>query len=111
MGIQLVKAMIATQSDLPGQHYKVLLRMCVSARDKPLGDQPERLYTGGWEPLAFALGYDPTDKAKAPWVKVEIARICRNLSDRGLLKPLVDKPRQGSRQVWRIDVFQGGSGP
>lgn len=107
MGIQLVKAMIATQSDLPGQHYKVLLRMCVSARDKPLDDnRPDRIYTGGWEPLALAIGYDPTDKAKVPWVKVEIARICRALSDRGLVKPLVDKPRNGTRQVWKIEDFQ-----
>lgn len=106
--MQLVKAMIATQQDLPGQHYKVLLRMCISARDKALDDdRPDRIYTGGWEPLAIALGYNPDDPEKRAWTKVEVYRICRALTDRGLIKPLVDKPRQGTRQVWKIGEFLG----
>lgn len=102
MGIGLVKAAIVTQGNLPVQQYKVLLRMCVSARDKPVGEFPERVYTGGWEPLAAALGYDVDDPKKSAWMRVEISRICRDLSDRGLIKPLVDKPRAGTRQVWKI---------
>jgi hypothetical protein len=108
MGVELVKAAVARHGNLPAKQYKALIRMCLGAHDKGTDEHPERVYKGGWEALAFAMGYDPTDDDKKAWVRKEVTQACRELKDKGIIKPLVDKPGYGARQYWRIEPMVGG---
>jgi hypothetical protein len=109
MGVELVKAAVSRHGSLPAKQYKTLIRMCLSAFDKPGDpDNPERVYKGGWEPLALAMGYDPTDPGKRTWIRKEVTQTCRALKDQGVIKPLVDNPGAGTRQYWYIEPMVGG---
>lgn len=108
MGVDLVKAAVARHADLPARPYKALIRMCLSAHDRDTADTPARIYRGGWEPLALALGYSLDDPARHAAVRKEVTRACRDLKDRGIIKPLVENPGVGTRQYWLIEPMVGG---
>lgn len=92
----------------------VLIVMCLHARDTPSENQPERLYDGGWELLAWEAlgrwGTAPNTRATAKDRAAHQAtyRAVRELLDAGLIKqerstydPLVQGPRRGA-SAYRI---------
>jgi hypothetical protein len=113
MGAELAGIASTRYAHLPGGPYKVLIRMCLMALDKPnaKGD-PDRTYFGGWEPLALALGRDlpnPTDDPeerahRAHILANEVGRCCRRLRHEGAIKPLMDNPRNRERQIWKLTL-------
>ena len=100
MGIDLTKQLFVRHAhDLTASEVVVLGYMCVTALDKENGKgQPARLYFGGWEPLALALGYDELSDA----AKTKVKRAVKGLRARGLIKPMVAHAKTGERQVYRI---------
>lgn len=108
MGIELVKAAVARHAGLPAKQYKALIRICLSAHDKDSDDHEARVYKGGWEPIALAMGYDTTNAEQRAWMRKEVTLTCRQLKDRGIIKPLVDNPGYGVRQYWYIEPMVGG---
>jgi len=126
MGIELVKAVSALGAHLPARPFKVLLRMALVALDRPSDGRPARLYFGGWEVLAFAMGYDVPAENKADAAVTarraklqEYVRLAVQQIDKaGLIDRLVEHPRDGDRQVYRLCLdpasapsIQGGSSP
>lgn len=83
----------------------VLLTMCSVARDRDQKNVQKGIYFGGWELLSGVLGFPE----HSPAAKVAVARCVRELTDAGLLEPLVEKPRTGLRQVYRVTLPHLGS--
>lgn len=122
MGIELVKLASHHHRRLSGNAFKVLTAMCLAALDRPTeAGRPARLYFGGWEPLAFALGHDvPADDGTAA-VRAARARsqeyVRRAVADlaRGGAVERMTTARQGERQVYRLTfpapLNEGGSSP
>lgn len=68
--------------------FDVLVRMCLTALDKPKGTNPGRLYFGGWVPLAMMLGYDAPGEGEtlSPAADRAVWRAITELVDAGLIK-------------------------
>lgn len=102
MGIDLTKQLFARHAHgLTAGELTVLGYMCVVALDKANDrGQQARLYFGGWEPLALALGYDGLTSA----AKEKVRRSIKGCRSKGLIKPLIAHAQTGERQVYRIEI-------
>lgn len=112
MGFELMQLAMVHGSRLPGRPYKVLLRMSWQALDRDQGDRPARLYFGGWEPLALAMGFEvPKDDAvRLDTIKRNVKRAVRELVDAELIEAVGGRPGFGTRQTYRILLdLAGGS--
>jgi hypothetical protein len=109
MGAELAKLAALVHRDLDGNAFKVLNRMAWTALDKPKDGRPPRLYFGGWEPLAHAMGHDvpPDDRAPdsrrvrkklASYVATAMSKLVRA----GAVEPIGGKARAGHRQTYRL---------
>jgi len=83
----------------------VLLRMAVSALDRDRAGQDGRLYFGGWEPLAFALGFQDYGRGSA--AEHAVARACRELADAGLIKRLPEPTGRRRTAVYSLTLTGG----
>ena len=79
--------------NISARAFDVLARMCLTALDKPNGDNPGRLYFGGWIPLAMMLGYDAPNEGEplAKNSEEAVRRAIKELTDAGLIKRLDDQ--------------------
>lgn len=117
MGVELVKAVSVRHGQLPGNAFKVLVRMAVVALDRPGADgRPAGLYFGGWEQLGLAMGWDVPDRSDDPEttrrrrkVKNYVTSALKVLHDEQLIERLEDKARTGTRQVYKLMVTTGGT--
>jgi hypothetical protein len=105
VGIELAKMASAKWGHVGYSPFRILIRMCVQALDKPnsKGD-PAGIYFGGWEDLALALGRTIDDPEQREKIRHEVIRHTRTLKQAGAIKPLVDNPRQGDRQMWKLTL-------
>lgn len=98
MGHRLARAVSEGWPDLPGNAFKVLLRMALVALDQPdKRGRPAELYYGGWEPLADALGHT----SLTPAAHTAVRKALKTLTDAGVVKPM-NHARQGTRQTYRL---------
>ncbi|NPC96613.1 hypothetical protein [Nocardioides sp. zg-DK7169] len=119
MGIELMKIVVHRHGRLPGNAYKVLMAMAQTALDRPVDGKPARLYFGGWEPLARALGHevpledksDPGVTARRDQLQEYVRRAVSQLAREGVFERLVEHPRHGDRQVYKLTVSALGSAP
>lgn len=106
MGIELVKAAAVLHApNVSGRAFKVLIRMAITALDKPNAKgQPPNLYFDGWELLALAIGQDPERNARRAYEHVR--RVLKELEGAGLIERLVEHPsKQSSRQqTYRLNL-------
>lgn len=102
MGIELAKNLFARHAaNLTAGELVVLGYMCVVALDRENAKgQPARMYFGGRGALAIALGYDETSEAGIQKVK----RAIQSLRKRGLIEPMVEHARTGTRQSYRLNI-------
>ena len=99
MGIEIVKAAVASGRGLSGNAYKVLVTMALHALDKPKDGRPASLYWGGWDTLAVALGYDNADRGSAG--RNAVARAVRDLRSARHITPMNDA-RRGFAQSYMV---------
>lgn len=108
MGLMLVQCASAQFAQLPGNQFKVLIRMCLTALDKPNGKgQPARLYYAGWEPLSEALGRDvppnePEHLRRRRRLSNEVTDLCKRLCEAQAIERLTDHPQATRRQEYRL---------
>lgn len=119
MGIELAGIVSAKYGHIPAGPYKILMRMAITALDKPNAKgQPPRLYWGGWEDLAIALGRDvppplatiekhheTTRRRKV--IRNEVIRYTTYLTTIGAVEKAVDNPRVGYQQEWKLTLDEG----
>lgn len=113
MGVELVKVVSARHGNLPGNAYKVLVRMALMALDRPSAEgRPAALYFGGWEPLALAMGWNVPERSDDP-ATVRRRRKLKNYvtaalevlaEEHRLIEKLEKKARMGTRQVYRLTL-------
>jgi hypothetical protein len=99
VGVEIVKAAIFYGGRLPGNAYKVLVAMSMTALDKPSQGRPASLYWGGWDALALVLGYPDAGRDSAGHGAVKQA--IKSLRDGGHISPMVDAGR-GTRQSYMV---------
>jgi hypothetical protein len=117
MGAELVGLVYAGYADLPGNQFKVLGRMALSALDYPSrSGKPARVYTAGWQPLSLALGRDIHDLAsdspesleRRRHLRHEISKIWTALKKADAIRPLINHPQSGQQQVWSLVLERSG---
>lgn len=110
MGYELMQLAMVHGAHLPARPYKVLLRMCWQALDRDSGDRPARLYFAGWEPLALAMGYDPSPAGRES-AKTNVRRAVRDLTRDGFIEAVGGHAGFGVRQTYlvRVGLTEGGS--
>lgn len=99
VGVEIVKASIFYGARLPGNAYKVLVAMSMTALDKPAQGRPASLYWGGWDALALVLGYPDASRDSAGHGAVKQA--IKQLREAGHISPMVDAGR-GTRQSYMV---------
>lgn len=112
MGVELVGLVSAKWGHLPAGPFKLLVRMAVTALDKPNAKgQPAAVYWGGWADLALALSRDVPDDNGTPeiarrrkYIRDEVIRHTTALTKAGAIKPAVDKPVRGTKQTWILTL-------
>lgn len=101
MGVELAKLVVGRCGHLDKNPYKVMVAMAAYALDSEgnRGHKPD-LYTGGWMPLAVAIGMDPEAQEKKAKERVRLA--VKVLVDLGYIRPVAGKARVGNRQTYRV---------
>ena len=101
MGVELAKLVVGRCGHLDKNPFKVMAAMAAYALDSEgnKGHQPD-LYTGGWAPLAVAIGMDPDTQEKKAKERVRLA--VKVLVDLGYIRPVAGKARVGNRQTYRL---------
>lgn len=108
MGVELVKLVFANHSDLPGNSFKVLGYMALTALDRPnaKGQQPN-LYFEGWEPLARILrkpwGEPGTKERKS--AEEAVRRALAPVAKAGAIARL-NEARTGTRQCYSLRLWE-----
>lgn len=114
MGAELVGLVCVKWAHLRSlSQYKILTRMALTALDQDAGpDKPAATYYGGWKTLALTIGrelpndddYSENAVKRRKAIRDEVIRNTTALERAGAIKPLVDKPGQGTRQTWRLTL-------
>lgn len=118
MGAELAKLVMHSHAGLSGNAFKVLTRMAWTALDRPSGDgRPARLYFGGWEPLAIALGNDvpdasdPAARGRRKKLQDYVGRALQEIERAGAIKRLEDHPKAGRRQTFELTLDLASAPP
>lgn len=112
MGVELVGLVSAKWGHLPAGPFKLLVRMAVTALDKPNAKgQPGAVYWGGWVDLALALNRDiPDDDGteetmrRRKHIRDEVIRHTSALTRAGAIKPAVENPGRNVKQTWKLTL-------
>lgn len=116
MGIDLVQIASARFAHLPGNQFKVLIRMCATALDKPNGKgQPARHYFAGWEVLSLALNRnvppdEPANQRRRKRLRDEITTVCGDLCKAGAVQRLTDHPQTKQQQEYLLTLEPDATG-
>lgn len=105
MGYELMQAAMVHGAHLPGNAFKVLMRMSHQALDKPNSKgQPPRLYFAGWAPLMLALGRDPDDPSARASNEETVRKALADLKSAGLIEDAdpSSRARTGTRGAYRL---------
>jgi hypothetical protein len=113
MGIELVKLVFANHRDLPGNSFKVLGFMALTALDKPntKGQQPN-LYWYGWENLALILGKpwgEPGSRERRS-AEEAVRRALAPIVRSGAIARL-NEARTGTRQCYSLRLWEKAVSP
>lgn len=100
MGANLVAQVLTSWAHLPDRPFRVLVRMALTALDKPQNGHPAHVYFAGWELLALTLRSDGgTEQSR----KRAIARAVSDLIDEGAIER-ADAGRTGHKAVYRLTL-------
>lgn len=113
MGVDLVKLVFANHRDLPGNSFKVLAFMALTALDRPnaKGQQPN-LYWYGWENLALILGKtwgEPGTKERRS-AEEAVRRALAPIVKSGAIARL-NEARTGTRQCYSLRLWEKAVSP
>jgi hypothetical protein len=103
MGAQLVNKALAHWTHVSDRAFRLLIRMAVTALDKPKDGKPASIYFGGRELLAMTLR---TDKGSDRSRYRVVARALAELVDAGAIER-ADSGRQGHNAVYRLTLSRG----
>lgn len=104
MGAQLVAQVLAGWTDVSNQAFRVLVRMALTALDKPQNGHPAGIYRGGRELLAMTLRGDGTDETKYRAVKRAVAE----LTEAGAIEHIATG-WTGQKAVYRLTLSRRGT--
>lgn len=100
MGASLVVQVLASWSHLSDRAFRVLVRMAVTALDKPQNGQPAAIYRGGRELLAMSLR---SEKGTERTRNRAVAKAVAELTDAGAIEHLVTG-WAGQNAVYRLTL-------
>ena len=113
MGSQLAREVSEHWGHLPAGPYKLLMRMALHSLDSSTDpEKPAGHYWRGWQHLSKGLAreipnpddYSPEAVTRRRTIQDEIRRHTNTLIKVGAVKPLVDNPGRGTRQVWKLTL-------
>lgn len=107
MGANYAEAVYEQWGHLPSAHIRLMVRMALVAPDRKAHPR----YWGGWEVLAYAMGYDlrwQTDESPEAQrlrsnAKRNVLRILQYLADSGAIAR-VASGRPGRRAVYELNI-------
>jgi hypothetical protein len=103
MGAHLANKVLAHWTHVSDRAFRVLIRMALTALDKPKDDKPASIYFGGRELLAMTLR---TDKGSDRSRYRVVARVLAELVEAGAVER-ADSGRQGHNAVYRLTLSRG----
>ncbi len=112
MGAELARLVTVSYRGLNGRAFKMLNAMAWTALDRPNAEgMPARLYFAGWEPLAVAIGLEVTglDARGRSRVYESVRRTLSELEKVDAVQRLIDHPRTGTRQTFRLTLSAAGA--
>jgi len=100
MGAHLVAEVLARWTDVSDRAFRILVRMAVTALDKPQNGQPACIYRGGRELLAMSLR---SEKGSARTRNRAVAKAVAELTELGAIEHLVTG-WAGQNAVYRLTL-------
>lgn len=106
MGAELVSLALAHWTHVSDRAFRVLMRMALTAMDKPAQGRPAAVYHGGRELLAMTLR---SDKGTAETRYRSVKRALSELAEEGAIQHL-QTGWAGQRAVYRLTLDRGRKG-
>lgn len=116
MGATLVLLVMDQWGHLPEREYRALMRMAVTALDKPANGKPAAMYYGGHLRIArtwrqpFPHGDTEADRKRRDNILREVRRVCDNLIEAGAIQKaeMEQAVRIGTAQAYHLTLCRAG---